>query len=698
MNEQEKQPPTTDSVVQLIDLSPMSPSGSIQAKTIIAHNLVSGMQINYHGSGGPSQKPMPPLQRPPHVEHFVDRERERTKLLTDLKPGRIVTICGPGGMGKTALMAEILWTLAPGDTPPEVFPDGIFFYSFYRQPNATIALEQIARTFGEEPLPTPALAAQRALSRRHALLVLDGADEADQLELILDIRADNALLLTSQRREDAVDPTCRLDLKSLPPQEAVTLLQALGGKRATDIALATQICELVGYLPLAVRLAGRYLSNQEEEANEYLEWLQETPLSALDQGYSQRESVPVLLEHSIARVSADAQEILCVVGLMALAPFDRDLIIGMLEMSKETARQALGKLVNYGLLVRREQQYEVSHPLIHTYARYMLETQIDPARQQALAGRMILVLNERFPSVEYPNWGDCEELIPHVQAVATKIEEYHLTFIKTASLLDKAGGYARERARYTQSEVFLQRALTIAEAAGDSEFPILSSILNNMELLYQDQGKYGQGIPYAQRALAIDEKERGRDHRQTAASLNNLAQLYQFQGEYAQAEPLFLRTLEINENKRGRNHPYTARALNNLAELYRVQGKYMQAKPLYQRALTIWEKESGSDLPYMATFLNNLALFYHGLGDYTQAELLFLRALAINEEVHGSDHPNTAYTLNNLALLYQDQGKYPQAEPLLQQALAICEDVLGSDHPNTVIIQKSYASLLRQMH
>ncbi|HEX9133065.1 MAG TPA: tetratricopeptide repeat protein, partial [Ktedonobacteraceae bacterium] len=662
MSEQEKRQPSTDSGVELTHFYQMSPSGNIQAETIIANNVVSGIQINYHSSSEPSQKIMPPLQHPPQVEHFVDREWERAKFLADLKPGRVVAICGPGGMGKTALVAEILWTLAPGDIPPEDFPDGIFFYSFYGQPNAVIALEQIARTFGEEPLPTPALAAQRALSRRQALLVLDGADEADQLKLILDLRADNAVLVTSRRREDALDLVYRLDLKPLPGEEAVTLLQALGGKRATNKAIITQICKLVGYLPLAVRLAGRYLANQEEEAGEYLEWLRETPLSALDQGQSQRESIPVLLEHSIAKLSVESQDILSVVGLLALAPFNRDLIIGILEVSRDTVRRALGELVNYDLLVRREQLYEVSHQLIHTYARYMLETRIDPVRQQILVERMILVLSERFPSVEYPNWGACEELIPQVQAAATKIEEDHLTFIKAASLLDQAGGYARERARYAQAEFFLQLALAIAEEAGDSASPILSSILNNLVLLYQDLGKYAQGIPYAQRALAIDEKVHGPDHRQTAASLNNLAQLYQFQGEYTQAEPLFLRALKINENKRGRNHPNTARALKNVAEFYRVQGKFIQAEPYYQRALAIWEKEPESDLPYTAIFHNNLALFYHNLREYTQAEPLFLQSLAIDEEVHRSDHPNTAYILNNLALLYQDLGKYTQAE------------------------------------
>jgi len=70
-------------------------------------------------------------------------------------------------MRKTALVSNVLWKLAPDDTPPDFFPDGILFHSFYRQPEVAIVLGQIARSFGEDPLPTPALAAQRALSRRH---------------------------------------------------------------------------------------------------------------------------------------------------------------------------------------------------------------------------------------------------------------------------------------------------------------------------------------------------------------------------------------------------------------------------------------------------------------------------------------------------------------------------------------------------
>lgn len=161
----------------------------------------------------------------------MDREAERACLLAELQPGRVLTVCGLGGMGKTALVAEVLWTLAPGQHLPAAFPDDVLFYSFYGQPQVTIALEQLARTLGEDPLPTPALAAQRALGGRRLLLVLDGAEEADQLGQLLAVCGESAVLMTSRQRADAPDPVHRLDLRPLPTEEAVSVVQAFGGAR-----------------------------------------------------------------------------------------------------------------------------------------------------------------------------------------------------------------------------------------------------------------------------------------------------------------------------------------------------------------------------------------------------------------------------------------------------------------------------------
>ncbi|MEM7113077.1 MAG: hypothetical protein AAF614_11640, partial [Chloroflexota bacterium] len=61
------------------------------------------------------QKPAVPMEKPPRVIHFTNREEDLAKLMKDLQPGRVITLCGPGGIGKTALAAETVWRLAPNN-------------------------------------------------------------------------------------------------------------------------------------------------------------------------------------------------------------------------------------------------------------------------------------------------------------------------------------------------------------------------------------------------------------------------------------------------------------------------------------------------------------------------------------------------------------------------------------------------------
>ena len=116
--------------------------------------------------------------------------------------------------------------------PPARFPDGILFHTFYHQPQADLALEAIARAYGEELRPNLAEAARRALAGRRALLVLDGAEAADDLEAVLAVAGSCGVLITTRRHADA--PAGWLDIGPLPPAEAVRLLQAWGGDCAAD--------------------------------------------------------------------------------------------------------------------------------------------------------------------------------------------------------------------------------------------------------------------------------------------------------------------------------------------------------------------------------------------------------------------------------------------------------------------------------
>ena len=90
------------------------------------YNAGRDMNIHYHKTPAPH----PPLQRPPRAQHFTGREQELAQLLTDLQPGEVVTLTGPGGIGKSALAAEASWTLAPTLLPQSASPMGLSSIAF----------------------------------------------------------------------------------------------------------------------------------------------------------------------------------------------------------------------------------------------------------------------------------------------------------------------------------------------------------------------------------------------------------------------------------------------------------------------------------------------------------------------------------------------------------------------------------------
>ncbi len=621
------------------------------------------------------------IEHPLRAAHFTGRKEEQCWLLEQLKPGHIVTICGLGGMGKTALVAEVLWKLSPGDTPPVSFPDGVIFHNFYRQSEAAIALEQISRIFGEDPRPTPALAAQRALSGRHTLLVFDGAEEADSLRQVLEVCAGQTILITSRKRTDAHNPDYLLDLKPLPDTVALEVLQAWGQKQASQSSILQQICQLVGNLPLALRIIGHYLTLYHREANEYLLWLQESPLEALDQGTSQQASIPILLGHSIAKLSADAQQALTVVGLLSPAAFDCTIIMQVLNLSITRTNKAMDELESHGLLIRSKELYEVSHALIHTYLREkMLVAQ---GRQREFARRIVLFLRNQFVEITEGSHLAHEAFLPHVQSCLRWINQYDLATPDADAIFLEAGAYLVKQMRYEEAEPLYLQALAIREQLLGLEHLYTASCLGKLAELYEIQGKYAKAEPLLQQTLAIREKLLGPEHSATGTALNNLGIVYWEQGKYKEAEPLLQRALTISERTPGDRHPDTAMILNNLAMLYYDQGKYEGAGQLLQHALEIEEDILGPERLSKAVKLSNLAILYGTQGSYEQATHLSEQALTIYQQMLGPEHPDTGAGLNNLGFLYRSQGKYAEAEPLFLQALEICKRVLGLEHPHT---------------
>jgi class 3 adenylate cyclase/tetratricopeptide (TPR) repeat protein/DNA-binding XRE family transcriptional regulator len=548
------------------------------------------------------------------------------------------------------------------------------------------------------------------------LLILDNADT---LSLLFDFLPDTAhghLLLTT-RAQATGKIAMNLSVEKMEISEGMQLLlhraKLLAPGESQDNLSATirkagqQLVKELDCLPLALDQAGAYIEETGCSLPEYLDLYQRhhsallnrqsglsadyphTVTSTWSLSFQQVEQeCPAAAEllDFCAFLDPDAiPETVLTEGADSLGP-----VLGAVASDPLLLNEAIQTLRRYSL-IKRDPDTKILN--VHRLVQVILKDGLDEGEKRLWAERTVCAVNAAFPQVSFETWQRCELCLPHAQACAALIDEYHFSFPQAIRLLHQVGCYLRDRGLYVQAEPLLLQAFKLYEQEAGSEDSDTASSLNDLAWLYYLQGKYEQAEPLLQRALTIREQVLGNDHVDTAVTLNNLAWLYMQQSRYTQAEPLYQRALAIREHVLGASHADTALTLNDIAMLYIYQGKYEQAEPLLQRALTIRKQVLGSSHPDVAESLNNLAMIHYYRSMYEQAEPLYQHALSIREQALGPEHHDTAQILNNLANLYRNQGKYAQAEPLLQRAVSIHEQALGPEHPLTAIVLLNLAQI-----
>ena len=314
-----------------------------------------------------------PLQRPKQAEHLVGRKELLKDVLAALQPGKVVTLCGPGGIGKTALASRVAWELAPEREAPALFPDGLLFYSFYGRKDISLSFDHLVRSYADDTQDNSPETVCRLLANKQALIILDGAEEADDLPAVLRCCGGCGVLITSRKRSDAPGRLFEVKpLDELPAEEAFRLYSrgtARCAPTTTDEATVRAVCKRLGGWPLALRIAGQYLRNTGESATDYLRFLAKVPFQRLGRGGHQDENAALLLRRSMQQVSEDARLGLAMAGCLAFAPMGREPLMAVLDTDELRACDALNELVLYGLLERQGQRWQVSHALIQTFAR-----------------------------------------------------------------------------------------------------------------------------------------------------------------------------------------------------------------------------------------------------------------------------------------------------------------------------------------
>jgi tetratricopeptide (TPR) repeat protein/transcriptional regulator with XRE-family HTH domain len=544
------------------------------------------------------------------------------------------------------------------------------------------------------------------------LLILDNADNLEMVSHFIPLAGKGHVLLTT-RANSTGTIALRIEIEKMDLDEGVVFLlrrmkylkDRVGLERVPEKMLqqAQNIVEIVDGLPLALDQAGAYVEETGCTLSDYLKFFKTRRKRLLrkrgDNASGHPEPVSTTWSLSFEKVEQanpaaadllrlcaflhpdEIPESMIVKGASKLGP-----ILQLVAEDEFELNGAIGELRKYSL-VKRDPELKLLN--IHRLVQVVIKDAMDKETQREWAVRMVRMVNQAFPEVEFATWHQCQQYLPHAQVCAELIEQWNITLPEAPRLLNAVGRYLLERAKYAEAERLYQQALTMLERETESLLSVAQT-LNNLAFLFYLQGQFSKAEPLFQRALAIREQQLGTNHPDKATSLDNLGELYFAQGKFVEAEPLYQQALAIREQQLGPYHPDTATSLNNIMVLYIRQGKYAESEPSALKALAIREEQLGPYHPDTAYSLNNLARLYDLQGRYNDAESILHRSLTIYEQQQGPEHPDKGYALFSLGLVKIHQGKYEDAEPLMQHSLAIYEQHL-SLHPDTYYILNGLA-------
>ena len=221
---------------------------------------------------------------PEPASRFVGRSQEAAAIRDALARSRLVTLTGPGGVGKTRLAVRVAGEAA------RTFPDGVFLADLSAARDAAGVARAVASALGGRGLPgsrsqPPAGWLATRLRGRRVLLILDTCEHvvdacADLADTIVHGAAEPVLLATGRQPLDLPGEV----VFRVPPLgvadgggEAVSLLAdraaAVPGFAVMPGMLPrlVDLCRLLDGMPLAIELAALWLRGA--SLDELLGWL-----------------------------------------------------------------------------------------------------------------------------------------------------------------------------------------------------------------------------------------------------------------------------------------------------------------------------------------------------------------------------------------------------------------------------------------
>jgi tetratricopeptide (TPR) repeat protein len=520
------------------------------------------------------------------------------------------------------------------------------------------------------------------------LVIIDDVEDYGAVKALLPKQGLFQVLMTTRVKMQS--PVKRLELQVLLPDAAIELLRTIVGdpeRVKWDDRAAGELCAWLGYLPLAIELVGRYLSETGTIASVFGQ-LQTKALDArsIEQKPDEMEyeyNVRAAIELSWGPLGEEARRVAMVLGVFALGAIELDWVTACVDEEdvEETIDQVL---VKRSLVERTEEGYRL-HSLVREFFREKLAGTEDVEDVRRSFAQFMTEIARTIDSTGRIEIRDkVRSAIPHIAEAtqyATLLEEkddQKLGFVGVARFYEG-------QSLWTDTENWYVKCLEFSlEYLGEDHTDTAIS-LNNLANLYVTISRYKDAENHYMKAYLIDIAIYGEDHIEVSIDLNNRAELYRLTGDYKASEACLKKSITILEKTVGENDVDTAMAYGNLANLYQNTGKYDKAELFAIKAIKIHTLTQGEMHPYVATGLNNLGYIYISLNLHRKAISVFEEALENQLFNFGPESTGVGILYGHIATCYREIKELEKAEYLGRKALDIHVNLFGNAHPYVAI-------------
>ncbi|MCA1596217.1 MAG: tetratricopeptide repeat protein [Chloroflexi bacterium] len=604
-----------------------------------------------------------PVLLPSALSRFFGREAEIERLCTLLNEEstsrfRLVTLVGPGGVGKTRLSVEAARAMA--GRPASRF---IAFVSLEELADASSIGVELARAFGlrlnadQNPLD----AAIETLNAYPAsLLILDNfehlVERGTAVVLTLLTRSPDLTCVVTSRRRLALpgEHLITVDPFVVPEHEDLLgLLRFPGIQMFVDRAQAarpdfqltarnaSQVLALYRHLegmPLSIELAAAW--SMAFTPGQILERLsQSSSLLARRRGdkTSRRRSLEATIDWSYRLLPPDLQQFfqgLCVFrgGITveaALAVFESD---AWPSPGSTRILDWLVQLRERSLLVTSEHEGELRFQLFESIREFL---------RGHLRGRELEGFEARHAGY----------FLRQVEIACPRVSQ-----------TPPAAGL-----KAIETQVDNIRAAMRWCALDESRLTMGLRFCSAMSHFWMQRGGISEGIAWLESAVERSVTGAGGIPPGVEAELlSQMAQLYMLRSNYPVAARFAGESLA--KWRLAGDETGIARALLQVGAVRLREGDYTSARPIYEECLAIYRRY---DAPLnLVTVLINLGQALMGLGEAEHAERCLQEALVVNRR-HGDPH-REAWVLLTLGVLQQSRGELEDARKTWTESLEIC--------------------------